>query len=85
MTRGRERGGPPSEGRFGWTRRYRLRWGASVFKSPLAHQYDPRADLGLYGIRGRLKGPIVAPLWHRLRSEALAWHGLNRTSAPTAA
>ena len=25
-------------------------WG---FKSPLAHQYDPRADLGLYGIRGR--------------------------------
>jgi hypothetical protein len=23
------------------------------FKSPLAHQYDPWRDLGLYGIRGR--------------------------------
>jgi hypothetical protein len=23
------------------------------FKSPLAHQYDPRVHLGLYGIRGR--------------------------------
>src|SRR5215212_4976865 len=57
-------------------------WG---FKSPLAHQYEPRPDLGLYGIRGRLKGPIVAPLWHRLSSEALAWHGLNSTSAPSAA
>ena len=57
-------------------------WG---FKSPLAHQYEPRPDLGLYGIRGRLKGPIVAPLWHRLSSEALAWHGLNSTSAPMAA
>src|SRR5829696_5852838 len=45
-------------------------WG---FKSPLAHQYVPRPDLGLYGVRGRLKGPIVAPLWHRLSSEALLW------------
>jgi hypothetical protein len=25
----------------------------------------------------------VAPLWHRLSSEALAWHGLNSTDAPT--
>src|SRR5215216_6924170 len=55
-------------------------WG---FKSPLAHQYDPRPDLGLYGIRGRFRGPVVAPLWHRLSSEALAWHGLNSTGAPT--
>src|SRR5215213_5265553 len=47
--------------------------GRARFKSPLAHQYEPRPDLGLYGIRGRLKGPIVAPLWHRLSSEALAW------------
>ena len=57
-------------------------WG---FKSPLAHQYDPRPDLGLYGIRGRFRGPVVAPLWHRLSSEALAWHGLNSRGAPTAA
>jgi len=27
--------------------------GCARFKSPLAHQYDPRPDLGLYGIRGR--------------------------------
>ena len=57
-------------------------WG---FKSPLAHQYDPRPDLGLYGIRGRFRGPIVAPLWHRLSSEALAWHGLSSDGAPMAA
>ena len=27
--------------------------GRARFKSPLAHQYDPGPDLGLYGIRGR--------------------------------
>jgi hypothetical protein len=27
--------------------------GRARFKSPLAHQYDLRLDLGLYGIRGR--------------------------------
>jgi hypothetical protein len=27
--------------------------GRARFKSPLAHQYDARVDLGLYGIRGR--------------------------------
>jgi hypothetical protein len=59
--------------------------GRARFKSPLAHQYDPRVDLGLYGIRGRFRGPIVAPLWHRFSSEALAWHGLNSTDAPTVA
>ena len=57
-------------------------WG---FKSPLAHQYDPRADLGLYGIRGTFRGPVVAPLWHRLSSEALAWHGLSSSGALMAA
>ena len=46
------------------------------FQSPLAHQYEPGPDLGLYGIRGRTSGPMVAPGWHRLSSEALAWHGL---------
>ena len=45
--------------------------GRARFKSPLAHQYDPRLDLGLYGIRGRTSGPMVAPGWHRLSSEAL--------------
>jgi hypothetical protein len=70
---------------FDWTSRPWPGWGASVFKSPLAHQYAPRPDLGLYGIRGRFRGPIVAPLWHRLSSEALAWHGLNSTDEPTAA
>jgi hypothetical protein len=60
-------------------------WRLGKFKSPLAHQYDPRPDLGLYGIRGRFRGPVVAPLWHRLSSEALAWHGLNGRDAPTAA
>ncbi len=39
--------------------------GRARFKSPLAHQYEPRADLGLYGIRGRLErahwGTAVAP------------------------
>jgi hypothetical protein len=59
--------------------------GWAWFKSPLAHQYDPRVDLGLYGIRGRFRGPIVARLWHRLSSEALAWRGLNSTGAPMAA
>jgi hypothetical protein len=78
-------GETPCQGRFGRTGRYWLRRGPSVFKSPLAHQYDPQPDLGLYGIRGRFRGPIVAPLWHRLSSEALAWHGLNSTDAPTVA
>ncbi len=45
--------------------------GSAWFKSPLAHQYDPRPDVGLYGIRGRTSGPMVAPGWHRLSSEAL--------------
>jgi hypothetical protein len=27
--------------------------GRARFKSPLAHQFETRADLGLYGIRGR--------------------------------
>jgi hypothetical protein len=31
------------------------------FKSPLAHQYDPRPDLGLYGIRGRFRGIDLGP------------------------
>jgi hypothetical protein len=47
-------------------------WG---FKSLLAHQYDPRVDLGLDGIRGRFRGPIVAPLWHRLVRRP--WHGID--------
>jgi hypothetical protein len=59
--------------------------GCLWFKSPLAHQYEPPADLGLYGIRGRFRGPIVAPLWHRLSSEALAWHGLSSGGALMAA
>jgi len=59
--------------------------GLGPVQIPLAHQYDPRPDLGLYGIRGRFRGPVVAPLWHRLSSDALAWHGLNSTGAPTAA
>jgi hypothetical protein len=45
--------------------------GWAGFKSPLAHQYDPRPDVGLYGIRGRTSGPMVTPGWHRLSSEAL--------------
>jgi len=45
--------------------------GRARFKSPFAHQYDPRPDVGLYGIRGRTSGPRVAPGWHRLSSEAL--------------
>src|SRR6476619_5665655 len=57
-------------------------WG---FKSPLAHQYEHRADLGLDGIHGRFRGPTVAPLWHRLSSEALAWPGLDNEGAPKAA
>ena len=57
-------------------------WG---FKSPLAHQYEHLADLGLDGIRGRFRGPTVAPLWHRLSSEALAWPGLDNEGAPKAA
>src|SRR5215204_7705677 len=57
-------------------------WG---FKSPLAHQYEPRPDLGLYGIRGRTSGPMVAPGWHRLSSEALAWHGLSSDGGAMAA
>jgi hypothetical protein len=56
-------------------------WG---FKSPLAHQYDPRPDLGLYGIRGRSRKPMGARRGHRLSSEALAWHGLNSVGAPMA-
>src|SRR5215207_11509432 len=44
-------------------------WG---FKSPLAHQYHPRVDLGLYGIRGRSRKPMGARRGHRLSSEALA-------------
>src|SRR5215213_9699093 len=59
--------------------------GRARFKSPLAHQYEPLPDLGLYGIRGRLGRPIVAPLWHRLSSEAPAGHGLSSTDEPTAA
>ena len=46
-------GETPCQGHFGSTRRYWLRRGSSVFKSPLAHQYDPGPDLGVYGIRGR--------------------------------
>jgi hypothetical protein len=46
MTRGRERGGTPSESRFDWTRRYWLRRGSSVFKSPLAHQCDVARHTG---------------------------------------
>jgi hypothetical protein len=45
--------------------------GFTRFKSPLVHQYNPRPDVGLYGIRGRTSGPMVAPGWHRLSSEAL--------------
>ena len=39
--------------------------GCARFKSPLAHQYNPRPDVGLYGIRGRTSGPMVAPGWHQ--------------------
>jgi hypothetical protein len=59
--------------------------GCLRFKSPLAHQYDPRPDLGLYGIRGRSRKPMGARRGHRLSSEALAWHGLNSVGAPMAA
>jgi hypothetical protein len=58
--------------------------GRARFKSPLAHHCEPRPDLGLYGIRGRFRGLIVAPGWHRLSSEVLEWHGLNSDVAPTA-
>ena len=82
---GRERGKTAGQTRFRWTGRYWPGRGSSVFKSPLAHRHDPWVDLGLCGIRGRFKGPIVAPLWHRLSSEALAWHGLKSDGAPMAA
>jgi hypothetical protein len=41
--------------------------GRARFKSPLAHQYDPGPDLGLYGIRGR---SATAPRDHHLSSTA---------------